>query len=104
MADVLKRMVGPKQLENSDTLQYTAPSGGATVRDLWFSNPTTADVNLTLSIGTDGATTRLFDAYPVAAKSVFHLGVNVVLGNAETLRAHAGTSSALVAIISGVET
>lgn len=104
MADTLKRLVGPKQLESSTTTQYTVPAlTTTTIRFIHLSNPTVSDVTVTMSIGGDAAGTRLFDAFVIPAKSVFSLPCNIVLDAAEILAAHAGTATALVATISGIE-
>lgn len=104
MADTLKRLVGPKQLENSTTTQYTVPALTTTViRMIHLSNPTVSDVTVTMSIGADAAGTRFFDAYVIPAKSVFVLPCNKVMEAAEILACHAGTATALVAVISGIE-
>lgn len=105
MADTLKRLVGPKQLESSTTTQYTVPALTiTTIRMIQFSNPTASDVTVTMSIGADAAGTRFFDAFVIPARSVFALPCNIVLAAAEILAGHAGTATALVATISGIET
>lgn len=105
MADTLKRLVGPKQLENSTTTQYTVPAlTTTTIRFIHLSNPTAADVTVTMSIGADAAGTRFFDAFVVPARSVFGYPCSIVMDVAEILAAHAGTATALVATISGIET
>lgn len=104
MADTLTRLVGPKQLENSTTTQYTVPGATtAVIRHIHFSNPTTADVTVTASIGADAAGTRFFDAYVIPAKSVFGYPCNIVMDAAEILAMHAGTATALVALVDGIE-
>ena len=97
-----KRMVGPKQLANSDTLEYTAPAGGAVVRMCRFENPTTGDITVTASVGADAAGTRFYDAYTIPANSIFSEPLNIPLTNGETLRLHANTTT-LGALVTGYE-
>lgn len=105
MADTSKRLVGPKQLESSTTTQYTVPALTITViRMIHLSNPTASDVTVTMSIGADAAGTRFFSAYVIPAGSVFGYPCNIVMTAAEILAANAGTATALVAVISGIET
>lgn len=105
MADTLTRLVGPKQLESSTTTQYTVPAlTTTTIRMIHLSNPTASAVTVTMSIGADAAGTRFFDAYSIPANSVFGYPCSIVMDAAEILAAHAGTATALVAVISGVET
>lgn len=104
MADTLTRLVGPKQLESSTTTQYTVPGATTTViRHIHFSNPTVADVTVTASIGADAAGTRFFDGYVIPAKSVFGYPCNIVMETTEILAMHAGTATALVAVVDGIE-
>lgn len=104
MADTLKRMVGPKQLASSTTVEYTSPATGAVVRHIILSNPGTTDRTVTIGIGADAAGTRIWDAYTIPAGTVFSWPVNIVLGNAEDFRMHCSAATAVVATVSGVET
>lgn len=104
MADTNVRLVGPKQLESSTTTQYTVPGATTTViRHIHFSNPTASDVTVTASIGADAAGTRFFDAFVIPAKSVFGYPCNIVMDATEILAMHAGTATALVALVDGIE-
>lgn len=104
MADTLKRLVGPKQLASSTATEYTVPALTTTViRMIHLSNPTVSDVTVTMSIGADAAGVRFFDAYVIPAKSVFAFPCNIVMDAAEILACHADTATALVAVISGIE-
>lgn len=106
MADTLARLVGPKQLESSTTAQYDSTGKTVAIRNIHLSNPTASDVTFTMSIGADAAGTRIFDAYTIPARSVLNISVNIVLvtgDGANAICAHAGTATALVMTISGVE-
>lgn len=105
MADTLARLVGPKTLETSTTAQYNSTGKTVSILEVHLSNPTTADINFTMSIGADAAGTRLFDAFPVPAASVMTLPCFKVLvtgDGANAICAHA-SAAGLVATISGVE-
>lgn len=105
MADTLARLVGPKTLETSTTAQYDSSGKTVAVLEIHLSNPTNAAINFTMSIGADAAGTRLFDAYPIPANSVFTFPTYKVLvsgDGANAICAHA-SASGLVCTISGVE-
>lgn len=105
MADACKRLVGPKQLANSATTEYTAPGGTTTtVRLIHFSNPTVADKTVTVSIGADAAGTRLFDAFTIPANSVFGYPCHFTLAATEILQMSASAATSVVVCIDGVET
>jgi hypothetical protein len=72
MASGYKRLYGPAQLPTSATDLYTSPADARTrLRHLHVSNPSGAAVDVTLSIGADAAATRILDAFPIAANSVY---------------------------------
>lgn len=105
MADTLARLVGPKTLETSTTAQYNSTGKTVSVLSIHLSNPTASDINFTMSIGADAAGTRLYDAFPIPARSVLDLPCFAVLvtgDGANAICAHA-SASGLVATISGVE-
>lgn len=63
-----QRIVGPQQFATSPTDLYTVPSGfRARIRKVYVNNPTGAEIEFTLSVGTDAANTRLLDQKAVAA-------------------------------------
>lgn len=104
MADVNKRIVGPKQLANSPTTEYTVPAlTTTTIREIHLSNPTAASVTFTASIGADAAGTRFFDAYVVPANSVFTAPCHKTMAAAEILQLSAGTATAMVVQIDAIE-
>lgn len=106
MADTLARLVGPKTLETSTTAQYNSTGKTVSILEVHLSNPTTADINFTMSIGADAAGTRLFDAFPVPGnKGVLIIPMVKILvtgDGANAICAHA-SAAGLVATISGVE-
>ena len=105
MADTCKRLVGPKQLANSATTEYTVPSATTTtVRLIHFSNPTSGQLTITLSIGADAAGTRIFDAYPIAAGAVFAYPCHFTLTATEILQMSASAATSVVVCIDGIET
>ena len=73
------------------------------VRYLHVSNPTVSPVNFTLSIGANAAGTRLFDAFPIPAGTVYERHVYWVLTAAEIIQALAGTNNVITLTLSGDE-
>ena len=103
MARTPKRMAGPAQLSGSAATKYTSPATGAIVREIHVSNPSGSAVTFTLSVGTDAAGVRLYDALSIPANSVRTFYHYIVLGNAEIIQAFAGTASTLTLTIDGDE-
>jgi len=108
MARMPKRMHGPAQVSNIAATKYTAPSYVPTtltsvVRHIHVQNPSASPVTFTLSIGADGATTRLFDAYSIAANTILDHFCYYPLTSAEIIQALAGTNNILVLTIDGDE-
>ena len=107
MARTAKRLFGPAQLNGSPaTTKYTVPAGPKTIlREIWVSNPGGGStVNLTMSIGTDAAGTRIFDAYPIQAGTVMPLQFHQkVLDAGEVIQAFASIANVLVLTLNGDE-
>lgn len=104
MAQTPKRLVGPAQLSATAATLYTVPSATKTVvRYIHVQNPTGGNIAFTLSIGTDAAGTRLYDAVAIAANSAQDFFCYHVLEAAEVLQGFAGSASALVITIDGDE-
>lgn len=105
MADACKRLVGPKQMANSATTEYTVPGATTTtVRLIHFSNPTAGQLTVTLSIGADAAGTRLLDAYPIPAGSIFAYPCHFTLATTEILQMSASAATSVVVCVDGIET
>jgi hypothetical protein len=105
MADTPKRLVGPAHITNTAATVYTTPGSTlAIVRYLHVLNGDAGAVNFTLSIGTDGASTRLFDAYPIAAGGVLDITeMFIPLAAAEIIQAFGSVTNKLVLTIGGAE-
>lgn len=107
MADVLKRLCGPALLTGSAATQYTAPATSGqkvVIRQIHvFNNDASTAYNFTLSIGTDAAGTRLWDAFPILAKESLDWNGNIVMNASEIIQAFASTTNKLNLTISGVE-
>jgi hypothetical protein len=102
MARIPLRLAGPVTSITTSTTLYTVPSVTKTiVRHIHVSNPTSAAVTFTLSIGADAAGTRLFDAYSIASSTVLDHYCYYVLEATEILASHASTTSATVVTIDG---
>jgi hypothetical protein len=102
MAKTPLRFSGPAQLTGTAATQYTTPSATKSiVRHIHVSNPSGSAVTLTISIGTDAAAKRVFDAFSVAAGTVLDHFCYYVLETTEIIQAFAGTASVLVLTIDG---
>lgn len=103
MARTEKRLFGPALLSDSTATKYTCPADTrAKVRYLHVSNNGAA-TTLTLSIGSDAAGTRLFDAYPIGANEVKIFFVDWTLVAAEIIAAHAADANRLNVTLGGWE-
>lgn len=105
MATTAKRLFGPAQLNGSPAVtKYTVPAATKTrVRHVHVFNPTGAPVNLTISLGADGAATRLFDAYPIPAFSPYDWYPYQIMDVGEMIQAFASAAGSLVMTIFGDE-
>jgi hypothetical protein len=110
MARTPKRLYGPAQVATGPTTVYTVPALTKTIiRQIHVSNPSGSPVTLTLSIGADGAGTRLLSAYSIPAAgagvtdSVREIFWYQVMDAAEILTLSAGTNNVLVITINGDE-
>jgi hypothetical protein len=107
-----KRLTGPAQVSNTPTTKYTVPASTMTiVRNIHISNASGAAATITLSIGNDAASTRVFDQFSVApaggatpsAASVVDYWCYYVLSAAEVIQAYSNTNNALVLVVDGDE-
>lgn len=99
-----KRLAGPARLTAAADTVYTVPSGIRTViRHIHAYNPGSGTANLTLAVGSDAASTRLFDAYPVSEDVPLDYGRKHVLAAGETIQASASVANQLVLTITGEE-
>jgi hypothetical protein len=105
MASTSKRLHGPAQVNGSPGVtKYTVPALTKTrVRHVHLFNPSGAPVTFTMSIGADGAGTRLFDAFSIPAGAAYDWYPFAVLDAAEVIQAFAGTANVLVLTIFGDE-
>jgi len=99
-----KRLHGPALVTNSAATKYTVPATTKTiVRHIHVQNPSGSPVTFTLSIGTDAAGVRIFDAYSIAAGAVLDHFCYYVMEAAEVIQALAGTTNILTLTIDGDE-
>ena len=104
MPNTRKRLYGPAQIATGPTTVYTVPAlTKAILRHVHVSNPSGSAVTLTISIGADGVTTRIFGAYSIAANTVFDHFCFYVVDAAELVTLSAGTNNILVIVIDGEE-
>jgi hypothetical protein len=96
------RFAGPALITNSAATKYTVPASSlAVIRHIHVSNPTGSTVTFTLSIGSDAAAVRLFDAYSIAAGTVLDHFCYYPVAAAEIVQALAGTTNVATLTISG---
>lgn len=104
MGDTNKRLFGPAQLTGATATKYTVPASTKTlVRHMHFFNADVASRNLTVSLGADAAGTRLFDAFPIAAKTAYDWYPFLVMDAAEIIAAFADTTLTISMEMSGTE-
>ena len=104
MTTTNKRLAGPALLTNAAATKYTAPASTvAIVQHIHVENPTASPVTFTLSIGTDSASTRIYDSYSIGAGQVLDTFCKYVMQPAEVLQAFAGTTNVMTLTIDGQE-
>jgi hypothetical protein len=102
MPRIATRLAGPAQVSNAAATKFTvAASELNIVRHIHIENPSGAPVTFTASIGADAAGTRIFDAFSIAAGSVFDHFCYYVLSAGEIFQAFAGTNLVLTLTIDG---
>lgn len=102
MAKTPLRLSGPALVTNSATTVYTVPASTKTVvRHVHVSNPSGSAATFTLSIGTDAAGKRLFDAFSIPNGSVIDHICYYVMEAAEIIQAFSGTNNVLTLTVDG---
>ena len=102
MPRLANRFHGPAQVSNAAATKFTVSASElAIIRHIHIQNPSGSAVTFTASIGADAAATRIFDAYSIAANSVFDHYPMYVMIAAEIFQAFAGTNNILVLTIDG---
>ena len=102
MARIPTRFHGPTLVSNAAATAYTvAASEKIAIRHIHVQNPSGSAVTFTLSIGTDAAGTRLFDAYSVPANSILDHFCYYIVDAAEIVQKLAGTNNILTLTIDG---
>lgn len=104
MAKINKRLAGPNAVSNAAATKFTVgASKRVVVRHIHVQNPSASPVDFTASIGTDGATTRIFDGYPIPSDSALDFWGPYTLEDGEIFQAFAGTNNILTLTIDGEE-
>jgi hypothetical protein len=108
MPGIAKRIQGPAQLTNAAATVYTVPANTRTIlRHIHVQNPSGSAVTFTLSIGTDAAGKRLYDAFSIPAaaagerESVKDFFCYYALEATEIIQAFGGTNNILVLTLNG---
>lgn len=105
-----KRLGGPTTLANTTTTDfYTAPTGGAVVKQLIFTNITTAAATISVQITADGTTPANATAgavvylLSVSPNSQLIWSADIPLSSGEHVWVKAGSSSAINVTATGIE-
>ena len=108
MPGIPKRFVGPALVATGPTTVYTVPASTRTImRHVHVSNPSGSAVTFTLTVGADGAGTRLLGAFSIPAaaagerESVKDFYYYIPLEATEIVTVSAGTNNILTVTISG---
>lgn len=102
MSEIRKRLHGPSLLGTTAATKYTVPSNTKTVvRSIYVNAVSGQSDSFTLSVGTDAAGTRLFDA--VAVSTYLILEVFLALEEGEIIQAFAGEANQLSLTLNGEE-
>lgn len=96
------RFYGPARLTTTSSTKYTAPADFVSlVRLIRIVNPSNELARFNLSIGTDGATTRLFDGFVMPPNSILMHRCYDPLVEAEIIQAYGNPTNTLIITISG---
>jgi hypothetical protein len=99
-----KRLYGPAQPANTAATVYTCPALTRTnIRFLHVSNGSSANADFTMSIGSDAAAKRLYDAYVVESHKSFTPPIDINLVAAEIVQLWQTTTGALTITMNGPE-
>lgn len=89
--------IGPTQLTTSAATVYTAGASGGILRSIHVQNASGSDVTFTLSIGTDAAAKRMWDATTIRANGgTLDWSSNHPIAAGTVVQAKASANSALV--------
>lgn len=102
------RFSGPAWLTNAAATKYTVPAASlAVVRHIHISNPSGNAINVSVSIGADVNTARIFDAFSIPAAapgvqaSVLDHWCYYPVAAAEVVQAFASTTNTVTFTMSG---
>jgi hypothetical protein len=104
-----EKTLGQAQIATgSATTLYTAPaSTRAIVKDIQVCNVTAAAVTITIWVDPDGTgatdAEAILESYSIPAQDFLHWSGYLVLQAAATIKAQAGTGSAITITVSGAE-
>lgn len=103
-AKIPVRLSGPGNVATGPATKYTTPATTKTIlREVIVTNPSGSPATFTLSVGADGAGTRIYDTVSIAAGDRLHEWHFIVLEAAEVIQAASGTNNALKLTINGTE-
>lgn len=91
----------PGLLTNAAATIFTTPTGLSIIRFLNVSNPTSAPVGFTMSLGADSSTTRIYDGFLVPAFTVLPIFCTHIVATAVTVQAFASVTSGINLEVTG---
>lgn len=107
MAYTPKKMAISNVASTTETTVYTAPAGGAIVKQIIVANVTATAATISISIvpsgGTAGVTNRVMEQVSLAGNTTSTLDMTAVMANGDFISIKQGTTSAITTHISGVE-
>lgn len=96
MPRTASRIYGPALIATGPATVYTVPAlTKAVLRAIHVMNQTGTAATFTMSIGADGATTRIFATYSIAANAPYDSFVPFTVDAAEIITLSSGTNNAL---------
>lgn len=104
MARIAKNMAATAALSNAAATKYTVPASTiGQVSHIHVSNTSASAVNFTMSIGADAAGTRIYDAFPIAASTVYDSYGPYFVPAATIIQAFGSVPNQLTLTIDGYE-
>jgi len=96
------RFYGPALLSTSPTTLFTAAASKRSLIELiHVMNESASSATLTLSIGTDGSGTRIYDSFTFRPNEMRAITTYLVLNEGEVFQGFSGSASAILLTVSG---
>lgn len=95
------RFYGPAFLTTTPSTLFTV-SDRAVIQIIHIMNESVSSADITLSIGTDSVSTRLYDGYPIPSKQMRAIPTYHVMDPGESMQGSSSANSAIVLVVSGI--